>query len=235
MAFILFIIGFALAFMTGCLENKELVEGQKLVDAVRKEFSELESGVITVTNNNTGEIEQQMTFKYDELGILLYSLTGEENGGEYAQYCNGYETYTLQSGIVTKVAKGDTDYDSYTYDIRHPMTDEDYLYFDAGKVCESRVDNLDGGGKKIYYKYGAELISGEESLGKLQSFETVFWLDEKGKLSKLEEISVYEKDGKETTYSYRIEISLENSVGKLEKPQIIEEYEDKVTNSLPNS
>lgn len=219
---ILFIIGAALGCLCGCdFNEQETVLGQELVEQAREDLSQLKSGVITVTNNSTGEAEQQLVFKYDEVGILLYSLTGKENGQPYSQYCNGYKTYTLQNGELDISKKGDADYKCYTYDVRYPMTDADYLYFSPDKIAfVSDIQNDDG--SSVYsYTYDEKAISSDEALGELTAFAVTYAFDRDGELSYVDEISVYEKDGEKTEYSYRIEISQRNSVGKLEMPDDI--------------
>lgn len=192
------------------------------MERAREDYARLKSGVVTVTNLGNGEVEQILTFKYDEVGILLYSLTGETDGKPYSQYCNGYETYTLENGELRVVKKESVEYDAYTYDVRYPMTDEDYIYFSPNGVESASKTEYDGGGCSYEYTYDPSVIGGEGGLGKLEGFTVRFDFDENGELEFFEEHSAYERNGEKTEYSYRIEISERNSVGKIEMPEDIE-------------
>lgn len=216
---ILFIIGIALICLTGC--GKNMIEGQSKVEKAREDYSKLYSGVVEVWNVNTNEIEQTLTFKYDEVGILLYSLTGVSEGEIYEQYCNGYETYTFEKGELTKVSKGQKEYEAYTYDFRYPMTDVEYLYFAPDKVVS--VDKSEEEYGVFYcYEYEPAFISGDDNLGELTYFSVSFYFDKNDTLTHFEECSEYEKDGVKTQYNYRIEISQRDSVGKINMPENIE-------------
>lgn len=222
---ILFIIGFSLICLCGC--SGEQLPGEEKVEKAREDFSKLHSGVITVTNIDTGEVEQTLTFKYDEVGILLYSLTGVSEGKSYEQFCNGYETYTFDGKELTKVSKGERDYEAYTYDYRYPMTDREYLYFSPGKITSTTVVEEDNGASNYTYDYKPSAVKGEDALGTLKSFSVKFSFDENDMLESFEEYSTYEKNGGETLYGYRITVSQRDSVGKLEMPENIKKLSGK--------
>ncbi len=216
---ILFIIGTTLICLTAC--GKNTIPGEAEVQKAREEFSQLHSGVIEVVNVNTNEIEQTLTFKYDEVGILLYSLTGTSEGEPYEQYCNGYETFTFENGEVRKVSKGNVNYDAYTYDFRYPMTDKDYLYFSPDKVVSVKKTEEDGVVSCYSYEYEPSVISGDDNLGELKCFMVSFYFDEDEELTHFEEYSEYEKDGVTTDYHYRMIISQKDTVGKITMPENI--------------
>lgn len=210
---ILFIIGFGLTALSGCQIEDEKVAGQELVENARITLSQMNSGVITVTNNLTNEVEQTLTFRYDEVGIFTYTLEGDG----YTQFCNGYEIYTQENGEISKITKSDSDYQTYTADVRYPMTDEDYLYFASEKLGDVKSE-----GNVFTYFYEVSAITGEENLGKLEEFKTTFAFDDEGEFIYLDEISRYNQDGKITEYSYRIEIKQQNSVDSVRKPEVFE-------------
>lgn len=222
---ILFIIGVALILLTGC--GGEKLEGQKKVEKAREDFSKLHSGVVTVTNLTTGEVEQTLTFKYDEVGILLYSLTGTTDGKPYEQYCNGYELYTFENDSLDVVKKQETTYQTYTYDVRYPMTDDDYLYFEAGKITSVSSVELDDGSSSYVYNYEPSAITADENLGELKSFMMTFYFDKNDKLTHFDEFSTYQKNGAETSYEYRMEISDRDSVEKIQMPENIKILSEK--------
>lgn len=215
---ILLIIGSALTGLSAC--QAERLTGEELVLKARKDFSQLKSGVITVTNAE-GMVEQTFSFKYDEVGILSYSCVGETNGEKYFQYSNGYETYTIENGSYSFVKKGEKDFDCYTYDVRHPQTDEDYFYFDSGKV--SAVTWFEENGEKSYcYIYDEKLIASENENGKLTDFSVTYVFDDNDELKYVEEFPSFEKDGTETDYCYRITVTERDSLGKVNMPEEIE-------------
>lgn len=205
--------------LTGC--GGEKLEGQEKVEKAREDFSKLYSGVVTVTNVVTGEVEQTLTFKYDEVGILLYSLTGITDGKPYEQYCNGYELYTFENDKLSLVKKQETAYQAFTYDVRYPMTDDDYLYFSPDKVKAVEKTHEDNGEICYSYDYEPTAVSADVKLGELKSFKVKFCFDENDILTHFEEISVYENNSNKTTYHYRMGISKRDNVGKIEMPENI--------------
>lgn len=216
LANILFIIAFVLTFVCGCQFSDKKLDGQTDIEKARKNLSELSSGKITVTNISTNEVEETFTFRFDEVGIMSFSIEGVD----YAQFCNGYETYTLENGEFTKLTKKDNAYQSFTFDVRHPMADEDYLYLEADKVIKSESYNEEG--KRVYtYDYEPALINADASMGKLKKFQTVYTFSENGDFISLDEISIFEKDGAENQIGYRIEISNQNSVDSIGMPEQI--------------
>lgn len=208
---ILLIMGIALTTLCGCQIEDEKVEGQELVEKARESLANLNSGVITVTNTLTGDVEQMLTFRYDEVGIFTYTLEGED----YVQFCNGYEIYTLENGQTTKITKSDSDYQAYTFDVRYPMTDENYLYFSSDKIID--VKSEDG---TYTYSYDVSVVSGDDGLGELKSFETKYAFDGDGELLWFEEISQYSLNDEVSDYCYKIQIRNQNSVELVEKPQV---------------
>lgn len=215
---ILLIIGSALAGLSAC--RSERLTGEELVLKAKKDFSELKSGVITVTNAE-GEVEQTFSFKYDEVGILSYSCVGETDGEAYFQYSNGYETYTVENGSYSLVKKGGTDFDCYTYDVRHPQTDEDYFYFDSGKATGVSWSE-ENGEKSFCYVFDERLVGSDGENGKLTGFSVTYVFDDSDGLKYVEEFSSFEKDGEETDHSYRITVTERDSLGKVRMPDEIE-------------
>lgn len=199
--------------LCGCQIEDEKVEGQELVENARESLAKLESGVITVTNNLTNELEQTLTFRYDEVGIFTYILEGDD----YVQFCNGYEIYTDENGELSKITKSDSDYQAYTFDVRYPMTDEDYLYFASDKITDVQAN-----GDSFVYSYDVSAVSGDDALGELVEFKTEYVFDNEGELVYFNEISQYNQNEKTTEHSYRIEIKQQNSVDSVKKPEIFE-------------
>ena len=85
-----------------------------LVYQAREDYAALDSAKVVITNEDTGDIEQEFTFKYDEKDVLTYSYYGKNGGKEYAQYNNGIESYTYDNGEYSHLVKGDKDFSKYT-------------------------------------------------------------------------------------------------------------------------
>ena len=100
-----------------------------LVYQAREDYAALDSAKVVITNEDTGDIEQEFTFKYDEKDVLTYSYYGKNGGKEYAQYNNGIESYTYDNGEYSHLVKGDKDFSKYTRKAKHPQADEGMLMF----------------------------------------------------------------------------------------------------------
>lgn len=216
---ILFIIGTVLICFCGCgSEAQKSVVGDELVAEAKKELSQLHSGKITVTNNETGEVEQEMLFRYDEVGILLYSVVGVEDGKPYEQYSNGYRTYILRDGKLDLSNKGDADFVMFTYEVRHPMTDEEYLFFSAENITSAEMTELDDGTTSYTYRYEPSALGGDASQGEMTELSMTFYFDKNNKLASVDEISAFENNGVVTRNNYRITITKRDSVDKIPVP-----------------
>ena len=95
-----------------------------LVYQAREDYAALDSAKVVITNEDTGDIEQEFTFKYDEKDVLTYSYYGKNGGKEYAQYNNGIESYTYDNGEYSHLVNGDKDFSKYTRKAKHPQADE---------------------------------------------------------------------------------------------------------------
>ena len=90
-----------------------------LIYQAREDYATLDSAKVVITNEDTGDIEQEFTFKYDEKDVLTYSYYGKNGGKEYAQYNNGIESYTYDNGEYSHTVKGDKDFSKYTRKAKH--------------------------------------------------------------------------------------------------------------------
>ena len=170
-----------------------------LVYQAREDYATLDSAKVVITNEDTGDIEQEFTFKYDEKDVLTYSYYGKNGGKEYAQYNNGIESYTYDNGEYSHLVKGDKDFSKYTRKAKHPQADEGMLMF-APKAVESVSDIIcDDGSVTVTYVYD----------------------DKDGGLEYFTENTVT----KNAQYNYRVDITERNSVDKIENN--VEQYKDK--------
>ncbi len=76
-----------------------------MVYQAREDYAALDSAKVVITNEDTGDIEQEFTFKYDEKDVLTYSYYGKNGGKEYAQYNNGIESYTYDNGEYSHLVR----------------------------------------------------------------------------------------------------------------------------------
>lgn len=204
--------------LSACQQEKVL--GQELIEQAKEDFESLDSGKITVTNLETNTIEQELEFKYDEVGLLIYAIQGESIDDKYCQYNNGYQFYTINKDEYKLIKKGDREFQAYTKDVKYPQLSARYLYFDETKISEtttSQTETTD----VFEYDYIASQISGENALGQLESFKVVYTFNKDGEMMHFDEISIYKNNGKNDEYHYRIEITEKNSITKVEIPQDI--------------
>ena len=176
-----------------------------LVYQAREDYATLDSAKVVITNEDTGDIEQEFTFKYDE----------------YAQYNNGIESYTYDNGEYSHLVKGDKDFSKYTRKAKHPQADEGMLMF-APKAVESVSDNIgDDGSVTVTYVYDVSKLGKDaEEIG-TKGFSTTYFFDKDGELEYFTENTVT----KNAQYNYRVDITERNSVDKIENN--VEQYKDK--------
>lgn len=192
-----------------------------LVYQAREDYATLDSAKVVITNEDTGDIEQEFTFKYDEKDVLTYSYYGKNGGKEYAQYNNGIESYTYDNGEYSHLVKGDKDFSKYTRKAKHPQADEGMLMF-APKAVESVSDIIgDDGSVTVTYVYDVSKLGKDaEEIG-TKGFSTTYFFDKDGELEYFTENTVT----KNSQYNYRVDITERNSVDKIENN--VEQYKDK--------
>lgn len=192
-----------------------------LVYQAREDYAALDSAKVVITNEDTGDIEQEFTFKYDEKDVLTYSYYGKNGGKEYAQYNNGIESYTYDNGEYSHLVKGDKDFSKYTRKAKHPQADEGMLMF-APKAVESVSDIIgDDGSVTVTYVYDVSKLGKDaEEIG-TKGFSTTYFFDKDGGLEYFTENTVT----KDAQYNYRVDITERNSVDKIENN--VEQYKDK--------
>lgn len=200
--------------LTAC--SSEPLEGEDLVLAAREKYESYDSAKVVITNEATGEVEQEFTFKYDEKDSLTYLYTGGYEGENYIQYNNGFECYTEQSGEFSFTQRGDSDFEAYTRDSKHPQASGAYLPFERGAINNTEKETDADGGKTYSYSYDPDSFETEAGI---VSFKAIYHFNKSGDLLYFEEISVMKNNDKsETEHSYRIDIEDINSVGEIENP-----------------
>lgn len=220
---ILFYIGIVLAalfLITGC--GAKDAAGSELVEKARKEYTKLDSAKVIMTNIETNEVEQTFVFKYDEKDVLTFAYQGEYMDESYAQYNNGYESYTSENGKYTFSQRGDKDFQSYDRDSTHPQANEGLIIFSANSIKDSSVTE-ENGVTCVEHSYDPEKIGASSDEGDVTGFYAKFYFDENENLLYFTEETVIDNDGEEIKHLYKVEITEKNSVGDIENPVDIPE------------
>ncbi len=199
---------------TACIFDGEPLDGEELVVAAREAYESYDSAKVLITNEDTEKVEQTFVFKYDEKDSLTYLYTGGYEEENYIQYNNGFECFTDQNGEYSFSQRGDDDFEAYTRDSKHPQASGAYLPFDRGAIEEVSKSEEDG---ETVYTYVYDPESFESDAG-VKEFSAVYHFDSDGNLLYFEEISVVEVDGKESSHSYKIEITDINKVEDIDNP-----------------
>lgn len=197
---------------TGCQKS---VEGDELINKARDEYVKLDSARVVMTNTETDEVEQEFTFKYDEKDTLIFSYYGKNEGKEYALYNDGYNSEMYKDEKYTKLTSDDKDFQKYTREATYPQADKGMILLESNSVKEAEVKE-ENGGTHVIHVYDADKISADSDQGELKAFTAEYFFNKNGDLDHFTETSVIDKDGKEKTYSYKIEITEKNSVDKVE-------------------
>lgn len=192
------------------------VEGQQQILDAREKFAQLRSGELDVVNDQTGETEQTFIFRYDEVGVLSYSLCGVSEDGEYFTFSNGYETYEIENGEYSYCRKGDPQFQMFTYDVRHPMTYEEFIFFDRSAADKSSVSE-ENGETVCRVEYDPALIAGDGLPREVTEFSVTYRLKD-GILTAVTEQG---KSGSQE-YSYTIYVRRADNVEKVEMPPEIQ-------------
>lgn len=199
---------------SACAAITPKVEGDELINKARADYRDLDSAKVIMTNTVTGEVEQVFTFKYDEKDILMYSYQGRSENSEYAQYNNGMECFSYENGEYSHYQKGDRGFDLYTRDVTHPQADEGLILFVPAAVTEATMQEEDGV-THITHIYDPEKIGAQAEKGAVTGFKAEYFF--KGdQLLYFIESTESEEDGEKKEYSYKVEITEKNSVGKIE-------------------
>lgn len=208
-------------FCSSCGEPE--LRHDELVNKAREAYADLDSAKVVITNEDTGEIEQEFTFKYDEKDVLTFSYYGKYNGDEYAQYNSGLESFTYDNGEYTHAVKGDKDFNQYTRKAKHPQADEGMLMF-SPKAVSGVSDMTDSeGAVTVTYSYDVSKLGEDIDEIGATSFSTTYYFDKDGGLEYFTE-NTQTKDG---SYNYRVEITEKNSVDKIENK--VEAYRQNLT------
>lgn len=204
----------AVLLLSGCgaqEEEQEKLPGQTLIEAARAEYSELDSAVVTTTNLNTNQAEQTFVFKYDEVGMMLFSLVLDTDDRQYAEYNTGYQSEIRENGETKSYSRGMTDFAAYSREYPHPLATKGLIAFERSSVTDSQVTEENGNTLVTYHYEPSAFAEGQD----LQDYYCVYVFDSADKLLYFDAVSV-SKNGE--TLTYRTEITNQNNVEKIENP-----------------
>lgn len=202
-------------FISGCAANE--AAGSELVENARKEYVKLDSAKVVMTNTETNEVEQTFEFKYDEKDVLTFAYQGKYMEESYAQYNNGYESYTLENGKYEFLQRGDKNFQSYDRNSTHPQANEGLIIFSANSIEDSSVKE-ENGVTCVEHSYDPEKIGATSDEGNVTGFFARFYFDKDEKLLYFTEETVIDSNGKEIKHSYKVEITEQNKVKDIENP-----------------
>ena len=208
--------------LTGCA-TAEPLPGEELILAARQSYASLDSARVTVINAETGAVEQEFVFKYDEKDIMTYSYEAESDGVRLAQYNNGREQFTDDNGNITMLDVTDRDFTAYSRDIKYPMADEGLiLFYKAGVIAEQSYIGTAAlldcpNGVEVHHEYDVSKIASQYSgEGQLTAFSADYLFESGGALVRFYENAEITNGDETVSYRYFIDISDINSVEKVE-------------------
>lgn len=217
---LLFAAAVTVCLFCSCIGQKD-VEGGELIKKARKDYAELGSARVIMTNTATNEVEQEFTFKYDEKNILVYSYKGKSEKSEYAQFNNGVEMFTYENGELTHVLKGEKAFSLYVRGATHPQADEGLILYSPSAVSSAEVTD-EGGVTHIRHIYDIDKINAQSESGKVTGFYADYYFDGE-ELQYFVETTDTEENGAKKTYSYRVDITEKNAVQSV--PNTVKQYE----------
>ena len=201
-------------------------EGKDLVDKAKKLHTELEAAHITVSDKMSGDVLQEITYRF--VGdVMQYMYVGRDldTGEEYYEFNNGTELDTWHTGDTqwTAVAKGSEGYYNYSRAKRHYFADGELLLNDyAAAVRNAKIINEVGGIKRVLIQYDDAKIAQYEQMSGITDYSQEYWTDnifnsnvivDNGQCGSL--FVTYSRDGKK--YSYHIKIDSNDPAEPIER------------------
>jgi hypothetical protein len=161
------IMVYCIAVLSGCSVPGNY-EGKDLVDRAKKLHTELEAAHITITDEISGVVVQEITYRFAG-DVMQYMYIGRdaETGEEYYEFNNGTELDTWRTGDTawSFVAKGSEGYYNYSRAKRHYFADGELLLNDyASAVKTAKIRSEVGEAKRVIVSYDDSKISQNEQM-----------------------------------------------------------------------
>lgn len=223
------IMVFCVFALSGCA-GTVIYDGKELVDRAKQLHTELEAAHITVTDEISGTVVQEITYRFAG-DVMQYMYIGHDadTGEEYYEFNNGTELDTWHTGDEkwSFAAKGSEDYYGYSRASRHYFADGARLlndYAAAVKSAEARDDI--GGRKTVSVSYDDSIISQNEQMTGVSDYSQAFGLTEKGRCDEVY-INYNTDDGIHHRYCVRIsEADPAAPVERIEPPALADKTEN---------
>lgn len=199
------------------------IEGYTEAANAKTLYAQLDSGHFYMQDNATGNITEEFSFLYRPDGNLMYSYKGNDGNTERWEFHNGSEINYRENGDTEWkfIDQTSEDYFVFTRTNLHPYTAEGLISVSAYAISDSKVEEDGSGGLKITFYYdAAQLEYLLSDIGKLDSFESVLWLNEEGYCYRLDQKAVF--DGGEQVSDYSMHIDSMNELTELKRPEIDE-------------
>ncbi len=182
-------------------------EGKDLVDRAKQLHTGLEAAHITVSDDITGVVVQEITYRFAG-DVMQYMYVGHDldTGEEYYEFNSGNELDTWHTGDIswTGVARGSEGYYNYSRAKRHYFADGALLLDDHASAVTSAEAGADIGDlKRVSLRYDDSVISQSEQLAGVSDYTQTYGFTETGRCY---EVYVnYTKDGVKHRYCISIE------------------------------
>lgn len=206
--------------LCGCKKTVDYT-GKADIEKARSLHTELESAKITMTDDITGEVIQEIEYLF--IGeAMTYMYMGKEGETTYYEYNNGTELNFIKLPEETEwrfTSKGNEDYYSYSKASRHYFADGAQLFAVYPTAISDTSVNEDGDGKRYVYTYDTAALKDYvafEGMGDITSFTMTYNLNSEGFCTEF--TNAYVMD--EINYSYTVEISEMNEIDKIERTEI---------------
>ena len=205
---------------TSCSSKVNTIEGQDLIASAQKAYKALDSARLVITDADTGKVQQQFTFCYDDK-VLHYLFESTSGGKVYYEYNNGKNVQIQKSGKVKTYKWPNSNFKKYKRSGTHPNADTGIFFFEPKYISDIKVDKTDGN-TEVFYSYDikklAKKMTTKTTDGKMTVFETKFIFDKNGNFQKLLETSSFDNDGEKISHTYSVEITDRNEIKEIVNP-----------------
>lgn len=207
--------------MCGCAGTADYT-GRSDIEKARKLHSGLEGAKITMTDNTTSEIIQEISYVF--VGeVMTYMYHGEQDGKSYYEFNNGTELDYITLPDETEwsfCSRGDENYYSYSRTAPHYFADGKQLFATYSNAISTATSVSEDDGDTVYtYTYnGGGLADYNLFEGTAPSdFIMSYRLNEDGYCTEFR--NMYTLDG--TRYDYTVTISEMNAIEKVERTEVL--------------
>lgn len=193
------------------------VSGKDVVEKARKDYEKYDSATILITDVSTGDVVRKFSFAYNDDKSMAFSYYDALSHPASYVFNDGKSSVSKQSGKVTTL-EGE-DFTKYTKKEPHQNATKDIFFYLPDYIGLSSVTESESGENTIYYNYNVgdfpKALTTLEDGGVLSKFETTYYIDAEGKITKLTETSTYSYEDKDVTSTYEVELKDVNSLTEI--------------------